>query len=64
MISFWVNDVFASILAFIVLLALVVFSFVTLVRMSSTQEDKRFATSMLAAVGTAVAGFVFGKGKK
>ncbi len=63
-VSFLVNDVLASIIAFAVLLALVVFSFVTLVRASATPEDKRFATSMLAAVGTAVAGFVFGKGKK
>lgn len=63
-ISFLVNDVLASIVAFGVLLALVTFSFVTLVRGSSTPEDRKFATSMLAAVGTAVAGFVYGKGKK
>ncbi len=63
-ISFLVNDVLASIIAFTVLLALVVFSFVTLLRTGASQDDKRFATSMLAAVGTAVAGFAFGKGKK
>ena len=61
--SFFVNDVLASIVAFAVLLTLVVFSFATLIRASSTPDDRRFATSMLTAVGPAVAGVVFGKGK-
>lgn len=62
--SFIVNELLASIVAFGVLLALVVFSFIILVRASSSPDDRKFATALLAAVGSAVAGFVFGRGKK
>ena len=61
--SFVVNDLIASAIAYAVLIAVVVFSFWTLVRASATPDDRKVATSMRAAVLTAVAGFVFGRGK-
>ncbi len=61
--SFVVNDLVASVIAYVVLMAVVVFSFWTLAKSSASPDDKKFATSMLAAVLAAVAGFVFGKGK-
>ena len=61
--SFVVNDLIASAIAYAVLIAVVVFSFWTLARSSATPDDRKAATSMLAAVLAAVAGFVFGRGK-
>ena len=61
--SFVVEDFLATVVAFIVLIALVAISTVLLFR-STLPDDRHFATSTLAAVGTAVVGFAFGKATK
>ena len=61
--SFVVDDLLARFIAFVVLIALVAISTVILFR-STLPEDRHFATSTLAAVGTAVVGFAFGRATK
>ena len=61
--SFVVDDLLATVVALGVLIALVAISTVLMFR-STLPDDRHFATSTLAAVGTAVVGFAFGKATK
>ena len=63
-ISFLVNDILASLLAFTVLTGVVLYSFWILSQVGLAREDRQFAISILTSAGTAVVGFVFGKAKK
>jgi Sec-independent protein secretion pathway component TatC len=63
-ISFLVNDILASFIAFAVLIGIITYSIWSLTRPDLTKEDKQFAISILTSAGTAVVGFVFGKAKK
>ncbi len=63
-ISFLVKEVAAYLLGFLVIAFLTCYSFWILIHPALPKEDRQFATMILASVGSAISGMVFGKSLK
>jgi hypothetical protein len=63
-LSFLVKDLLASFIAFLIVIGATIYSLWALMHPSLSKEERQWAMSMLASLGTAVVGFVFGKATK
>jgi hypothetical protein len=62
--SFWVNDIFPSIVAMLIVIGLVIYGFWSLFQVGLSKEKEQFGISILTSTGTMIVGFVYGKSKK